>query len=253
MTHLNAPIQLKTPNKGISGQTTGRELLDPVILSTEILNTYIRRNEILEHQGHTTTSTASTTLAWDPTEVLGVENLKRWNPSFWIVDPAEQAGFCLETRSPSSSRRPALQRSSTVELISYVRERLDVPFAQRLAKRLDYLVETSQEEYPHQAPMVPQSLQDFIDYLQSVPNLTYPNVVLTPNGNIRAEWHKARNNHFAVEFIGDGDVRFVVFAPDLKHPEKTTRVSGLTSTDSLMPAVQPYGVLDWASEPAMAA
>ncbi|MCI0558234.1 MAG: hypothetical protein MN733_07040 [Nitrososphaera sp.] len=101
-----------------------------------------------------------------------------------------------------------------------------------------------------QAPISPQSLQDFIEFFQFIPSLVYPNVVLTREGNIRAEWSRARNQYFAGEFMGDGNVRFVVFAPDPKHPEKTTRVSGLTSADSLMELVRPYGVLDWASQPA---
>ncbi len=186
-------------------------------------------------------------------EITGVESGKLWDRRYWFEHSVEskQPHLNVATTSPSISQEAAPPKDSTVELISNVITQLKVPFARRLAKRLDYLVEASREEYPHQAPMVPESLRDFINYLQSIPNVRYPSVVLTTNGNIRLEWRKARNHHFAVEFLGDGNVRFVVFAQDPKHPERTTRVSGLTSADSLLSIVQPYGVFDWVSKQAM--
>jgi len=238
----NRIIQL--PNKGRSGQSTSCDL------SAEILKTYTRRKAVF---GHPATSTASNTLVWNPMETLSAENPNLWEPQSWIARPDEQLRFHLETRSPSRSRVPVPQPSSVAELILNVRERSKSPFAERLARRLDQLVETSREEYPYQAPLSPQSLRDFIDFLQSVPNPAYPNVVLTPNGNIRAEWRKTPRQHFGVEFLGDSNVRFVVFAQDPKHPERTTRVSGLTSADNLLSIVQPYRVFDWVSKQAMAA
>lgn len=202
-----------------------------------------------EIAGVISTSTATTTRIVDPDrlEKPNAVNAGRWGG--WILKIAEQPH--LATESPSRPQERFANQPSTVGLICYVRERMKPPFAKRLAKRLEFLVEVSQEEYPHQAPITPQSLQDFVRYLQSVPNLVYPDVVLTLNGNIRAQWREAKTRHFAVEFLGEDDVRFVVFAPDPKHPGKTTRVSGLSSVDSLMELVRPYGVLGWASQSAV--
>lgn len=190
-------------------------------------------------------STATTTWIMDPDplEKPGAVNAGHWGG--WVLKMAEQPR--VATESPSRPQERFANQPSTVGLICYVRERLKLLFAKRLAKRLEFLVEASQEEYPHQAPITPQSLQDFVRYLQSVPNLVYPDVVLTPNGNIRAQWRDAKTRHLAVEFLGQDDVRFVVFAPDPKHPGKTTRVSGLTSVDSLMELVHPYRVFGWAA------
>jgi hypothetical protein len=120
-----------------------------------------------------------------------------------------------------------------------------IPFAERLANRLEYLVEASQEEYPYQSPISSESLRWFVYLLISTPNLVYPDVVLSPSGNIRVEWHAARNRHFAIEFSPDGNARFVVFAPDSKHPMKTSRFSGIVSVEALIETVRPYGVLKW--------
>ena len=69
--------------------------------------------------------------------------------------------------------------------------------------------------------------------------------MISPSRNIRVQWQVASNRHFAVEFIEDGDVRFVIFSPDPENLEKITRISGITSLDSLLEITQPYGVLDW--------
>ena len=148
---------------------------------------------------------------------------------------------------PSQSEQPSPRQLPVAELILHVRERFRAEFAERLANRLDYLAKISQEEYPEQAPITPESLQDFVAFLESTPKLVYPGVVLTPSGNIQAEWRKGKNRHFAVEFVGSGDVQFVVFAPDPKDPYKTIRASGIATVASLMDIIRPYGVESWAT------
>ena len=113
---------------------------------------------------------------------------------------------------------------------------------------MDYLAKISQEEYPEHAPIAPESLQDFVAFLESTLKLVYPGVVLTPSGNIQAEWRNGKNRHFAVEFVGSGDVHFVVFAPDPKDAYKTIRASGMATVASLTDIVRPYGVDSWVTE-----
>jgi len=121
----------------------------------------------------------------------------------------------------------------------------DIPFSRRLVQRLEELVEVSQEEFPEQEPMSSRSLQDFIEFIRSVPDIAYPDVVLSYEGNVCAEWTQSHNKHCALEFLGGKEVRFVVFAPDPKKPYKTNRVSGISTLDSLLGNIHPYGVLDW--------
>jgi hypothetical protein len=233
-------MSLETPNGNRANQSTGLDRFEQAFLSAEILRTYTRRNAAF---GHGVTSTASTTFWWTPVERLSTEDAKRWDPEFWMGRTGER--FQLETLSPSHSRRPSPQRKSVAELILSVKEGLQAAFAERLTKRLNYLAKISQEEYPEQAPIAPESLQDFVAFLESAPKLVYPGVVLTPSGNIQAEWRKGKNRHFAVEFIGNNDVHFVVFAPDPKDPYKTMRASGIATVASLTDIVRPYGVESW--------
>lgn len=133
------------------------------------------------------------------------------------------------------------------EIISYVHSQLKVTFAQQLADRLKFLLEVAKEEDPDEVAISPKSLSNFLGFLQSFPNLKYPTVVLSPDKNIRVQWRAGPNKHFAVEFLTSGDARFVIFSPDPNHPEKTLRLSGLTSVDSLVEIAEPHGVLNWSS------
>ncbi len=137
---------------------------------------------------------------------------------------------------------------SVSDLLASLERGQQVPFGKRLAARLRYLLEVSRDESPEQAPPCVGSLSGFLAFVRKNPQLAYPDVVLTPEGNVRARWRRSRSQHFALEFLKGDDVRFVVFAPDPKHPYKTVRASGTGTMDSIMELVHPYRVLDWAKD-----
>jgi hypothetical protein len=237
-------MRLEIPRRPHSSQSAEHDRFQPAFLSAEILRTYTRRNAVFRHDA---TSTASTTFGWGLVEGLRTEDRKLWGQEHWAGRRAQHPRFRLESSSPSQSEQPSPRQPSLAELILHIRERFRAEFAERLAKRLDYLAKISQEEYPEQGPIAPESLQDFVALLESTPNLAYPGVVLTPSGNIQVEWRKGKNRHFAVEFVGSGDVQFVVFAPDPKDSYKTIRASGMATVASLTDIVRPYDVESWAT------
>jgi hypothetical protein len=117
---------------------------------------------------------------------------------------------------------------------------------QRLGMRLQHLYAIAQEEQPDQAPPSLASLKSLIALLVGHPELTCPQVMLTPEGCLSAEWRTGRGKLLSLDFLGDEDVRFVIFAPDLTRPYKTARVSGGASLESIMHLAEPHGVLAWA-------
>lgn len=137
------------------------------------------------------------------------------------------------------------------KLIDYVREGSKIKFAHELAVRLNFLYEVVNEDPDEDLDEVPisiESLRNFISFLQNATNLKYPNVVLTPSNEIRAQWRTAANRHFAVVFLPTEEARFVIFTPNPKDPDKIDRLSGITSVDSLMETIRPHRVLEWASQ-----
>lgn len=237
-------MRIEIPRRRHSSQSAEHDRFQSTFLSDEILRTYTTRNAVFRHDA---TSTASTTFGWALVEGLRTDDRELWGQERWVGKPAEQLRFHLESSSPSGSEQPSPWQPSVAELILHVRERFSAAFAEHLANRLDYLAKIIQEEYPEQTPIALESLQDFVASLESTLKLVYPSVVLTPSGNIQAEWRKGKNRHFAVEFVGSGDVHFVVFAPDPKDPYKTIRASGMATVASLMDIVRPYGIDSWAT------
>ena len=150
----------------------------------------------------------------------------------------------LSSREPSTL--PTSDPSgSLAQLINRFREHPSIQFPDRVANRLEYLLAVSREEQPEQAPPSAASLEGFLAFLGKNRGIVYPDIVLTFDGNVRAEWNRGPNRHFAVEFREDEDVRFVVFAPDLKHPYKTVRVAGTATVDSVMGQARYYGAMEW--------
>jgi hypothetical protein len=132
-------------------------------------------------------------------------------------------------------------------LIDYIRDKSNIQFAPELAARLEFLHEAVMED-PDETPISPESLSNFIGFLQEAPNLRSPDIVLTPSNEIRAQWRTAPNRHFAAAFLPTGETRYVIFTPNLRDPDKIDRLSGTTPMDTLMETAEPHRVLDWASQ-----
>ncbi len=94
--------------------------------------------------------------------------------------------------------------------------------------------------------MSSESLLMFFGFLRMHTEFAEPGVVLTPSGNIRVQWRAAPNELCAAEFLGDGRVNFVVFAPDPHDPHQTIRLSGIAlPVEDFMVAVYRYGARRW--------
>jgi len=92
------------------------------------------------------------------------------------------------------------------------------------------------------------SLRNFYNFLRLHTNLKCPTISLTPDYNIYASWRGEQNRVFSVHFLPNGDVRFVIFKPNDRHPGRQIRLSGIATTDVLMETVVPDSVSDWISE-----
>ena len=124
-----------------------------------------------------------------------------------------------------------------------------LPYRERLARRLEFLLEAPEEEGEEWGEHSPESLRQMLLFLQDIPEFRYPTVAVTPSATFRAQWQRDKSEHFAVDFLPDGQVRFVVFAPDPRHLERVQRVSGVVSRADLKATViEPYKVDRWAAD-----
>lgn len=134
------------------------------------------------------------------------------------------------------------------ELIFQIRTSTSIPYRQSLANKLLTLFNDAKEEDPASLGIVVGSLRNFYNFLRSHTNLKCPIISLTPDNDIYASWKGEQNQVFSVHFLTNGDVHFVIFKPNYRHPERQIRISGTATTDTLMETVTPNGLWDWVAE-----
>ena len=156
-------------------------------------------------------------------------------------DEASVSDFDLldELRTP----RGQIQRQITA-----IRGSGGLPYRECLARRLSFLLGALEEEEETWAEDSPDSLRHMLVFLRATPDLRCPTVTITPSMTFRAEWQTGQNRHLAIDFLPDGQVRFVVFSPDPLYPDRVQRVSGIVSRADVMRAIDPYEVHRWAAD-----
>jgi len=143
-----------------------------------------------------------------------------------------------------------IEDNQVQQLIFQIRRSTSIPNNAHLANRLTTLFHDEKEEDSDSSGITVESLRNFYFFLLLTlrANLKYPAISLTPDNDIYISWRNGQNQVFSVHFLTNGDVRFVIFKPNDRHPERTTRLSGTTTTDTLIETVDSYGVWDWISE-----
>ena len=134
------------------------------------------------------------------------------------------------------------------ELIFRIKRSKSICYRESLANRLLTLFNDAKEEDPDCLGIAAKSLRNFNNFIYLHTNLKCPTISLTPDYNIYASWRDEQNRVFSINFLPNADVRFVIFKPNDRHPERKIRISGVATTDILMETVTPYGIGDWISE-----
>lgn len=199
----------------------------------------ISQEAISESEGFQATGTFSAT---DPSSI---------DEDVTIIIPTAHYRNPVRNDNPFGHIDELLNNEEKVHLfINHIKNNLIASHKERLAKRINDLFDFSIEDEPEGLGISADSLRHFIAFLQAFlqryPELKYPDVVLSPERNIVSEWHVDSNHHFSVDFLPDGNVRFVIFRPNPKKPEKTDRLSGMSTWECLYEFMKNNGVLSWA-------
>ena len=134
------------------------------------------------------------------------------------------------------------------ELIFRIKRSTSICYRKNLADKLLTLFKDAKEEEPDCPGIVASSLRTFNIFLHINTNLKCPTISLTPTHNIYASWRDDQDRVCSIHFLPNMDVRFVIFKPNHRHPERTIRISGAATIDVLMETLKPYGIGDWILE-----
>ena len=98
-----------------------------------------------------------------------------------------------------------------------------LPFGSRLADRVSTLAVAYADDYD--SALSVRAIDGLVTFLEADASVGYPDVTATPAGDLYAEWRGTDGRKLSIEFLDSGDVRYLVFAPNPRHPQRTDRLS----------------------------
>lgn len=129
-------------------------------------------------------------------------------------------------------------------LIHQIRKSKVISNHESLANKLLALFNIAKEENPTSLGIAIDSLSNFYDFLQLYTNIKNPTLSLSPDYNIYASW-RSKGKLFSAHFLQNGEIRFVLFKPNKRHPKHKIRVTGTATSDTLMEISAPESLNDW--------
>ncbi len=157
--------------------------------------------------------------------------------SDWDVAEGETGGDPFEQLD---RKKPKEKRIRCI--IEQFRMSTELPFGRQLANRLEFLIEAEREQYPLEWQFSESSLIGFLEFLEEHPRLHYPDVSLSPDGLLLAQWRETSTRNAVLEFEDTGQVQFVLFAPSVLG---VARISGVTSPDRALRTLEEHGAGRW--------
>lgn len=133
---------------------------------------------------------------------------------------------------------------STQDLVSFIRNHVDRSFASDLAKRIEELHTLCLEEGDFQSSISVVSIGGLIELLKSADLAEAPDLVVSYSGNLCAEWYRSAKSKLSVEFLPNGQARYVVFSPDPDFQSRTDKATGVVSVKSLFRALAPFTITE---------
>jgi len=126
-------------------------------------------------------------------------------------------------------------QASTLENLHVSLERA---YTSELVERLKFLAEPSEDI--NEPTLSYGSLKQFIGFIKTY-RLQQPDLVLSFDGNVRAEWRQDSAHHFVAEFVPNGFVKFVVFVQSTISSKQIERMAGTTSLEKLVAIMETTG------------
>jgi hypothetical protein len=129
-------------------------------------------------------------------------------------------------------------------LIHQIRKSKVISNHESLANKLLTLFNIAKEENPTSLGIAVDSLSNFYDFLQLYTNIKNPTLSLSPDYNIYASW-RSKEQLFSAHFLQNGEIRFVLFKPNNRHPKHKIRITGTVTSDTLTEITTPESLNYW--------
>jgi len=136
------------------------------------------------------------------------------------------------------------RRGELDHLIGLLQDSAEIRCGEKMARRVRALRQMALEE--GDTEMGTDSLRSFFEFLTLNPRLKYPEISLTPDGDIYARWKGPQKMLLSIHFLPESRVRYVLFAPDRRRPALINRASGTDSVYGVFQTAARFlGPTDW--------
>ena len=107
------------------------------------------------------------------------------------------------------------------------------------ADRLSYLESLAGDD-PDEPSILLESLRHLAHFLVSARRLGNPQIGVSPDGLVGAQWRAENDAVVAMEFLTNGLIRFAAISAPAKCDVERQRVSGVLGKRETLQAVQPF-------------
>ena len=125
---------------------------------------------------------------------------------------------------------------------------VSVTFRDQLINRITELLRDIEEDEDKSASISSDSLLTFYSFCYLHSGLKFPDISLTPAGNIYAAWNREQNRVFSILFLSKGTVQFALLEPNKRYPDRQIVLSGELTIDTILDKVKSFNVLSWITE-----
>jgi hypothetical protein len=141
------------------------------------------------------------------------------------------------------------RRQEVTQRIARIKTCTNFDTGEKIAARVTALREMLKEEEGEEADISTESLRALQLFLQSAGRIQPPEITLTPEAEIYLRWKAGRDRLFAVHLANGRMVRYVIFAPNPRHPRFVRRLSGIEASDTVLEtAKNVFPDLEWTQE-----
>lgn len=141
-----------------------------------------------------------------------------------------------EARQQAADCRAALEAVQTRDEIIAVVRRFGL---ERVADRLDYLIELEAQE-PDQQPMHIGSLRSAIEFLLRDPRMPRPGIGVGPDGMVGFDWRLQPTGIIALSFDSADLVNYAAIVPVPSGGEEHQRLSGASQRADAFDKIVPF-------------
>jgi len=190
--------------------------------------------------------------AWQPEKLTLVPSYRTkkldWEIIFDDTSTIDQSSPKLSIYFKNDpSTQPELlstQDDQVQALIHQIRKSYIISNHENIANKLLALFNIAKEENPTCLGIAVDSLSNFYDFLRLYKNIKIPTLSLSPDYNIYASW-RSKEQLFSAHFLPNGEVHFVLFKANKRHPKSKIRIMGTATNDTLMEITAPESLNDW--------